>query len=53
MLLYIAKILFKIEEIKIFQDKQKLKESMNTMPSEQKLLKRILHTKEDKHNQKQ
>jgi hypothetical protein len=44
-ILYPAKVLFKIERsIKIFHDKQKLKQYMTNRPLLQKILKGILHT---------
>ena len=42
-ILYPAKLPFRIEgEIKSFQDKEKLKEFMNTKPAPQEILKGIL-----------
>jgi hypothetical protein len=39
--------------IKVFQDKQKLKQYMNTKPQLQEILRGILHTEyENKHNHK-
>jgi hypothetical protein len=51
-LLYPIKLSFSIEEeIKIFHDKQKLKEFMTTKSGLQKKLKGILHSEdENKHN---
>jgi hypothetical protein len=51
-ILYSAKISFKINaEIKIFHNKQKLKQHMTTTPPLHKILKEILHTEdENKHN---
>jgi hypothetical protein len=46
--LYPAKLSFKIEGgIKIFHDKQKLKQYMTTNPSLQKILKKILHREDE------
>ena len=39
---YPARISFKIEEVKSFQDEQKLKEYVTTKPALQEILKRIL-----------
>jgi hypothetical protein len=52
-ILYPAKLSFKIDgAIKIFHDKQKLKQYMTTKPPVQKLLQGILHTEdESKQNQ--
>ena len=41
-ILYSARLAFRIGEIKSFQDKQKLKEFMNTKPGQQKILKGTL-----------
>jgi hypothetical protein len=51
-ILYPAKLSFKIDgAIKVFHDKQKLKQYMTTMPPLQKILQGILHTeKENKQN---
>jgi hypothetical protein len=50
-ILYPAKLSFKTDEaIKIFQDKQKLKQCMNTKPSLQKILQGIPHTQKIKEN---
>jgi vacuolar-type H+-ATPase catalytic subunit A/Vma1 len=49
-ILYSEKLSFKIRAIKIFHDKQKLKQYMTTMPTLQKILQGILHT-EDKSKQ--
>jgi hypothetical protein len=51
---YPAKLSFKIDGgIKIFHDKQKLKQYMTTKPPLQKILKGILHREEEnKHNHK-
>jgi hypothetical protein len=47
-LLYPVKLSFIIEgEIKIIYDKQTLKEFMTTKPTLQKILKGILHTKDE------
>jgi hypothetical protein len=44
-LLYPEKLLFKIDgAIKVFHDKQKLKQYMTTKPPLQKILQRIMHT---------
>jgi hypothetical protein len=53
MILYPAKLSFKINgAIKVFRDKQKLKQYMNTKPPLQKILQGILHTEnESKQNQ--
>jgi hypothetical protein len=52
-ILYPAKLSFKIDgAIKIFHDKQKLKQYMTTKPPLQKILQGILHTEnESKQNQ--
>jgi hypothetical protein len=52
MILYPAKLSFKIDgTIKVFQDKQKLKQYVTTKPSLQKILQGILHTEsETQHN---
>jgi hypothetical protein len=43
-ILYLAKLLFKIDgAIKVFHDKQKLKQYMTTKPPLQKILQGILH----------
>jgi hypothetical protein len=45
---YPAKLSFKIDgAIKIFHDKQKLKQYMNTKPPLQKILQAILHTEDE------
>jgi hypothetical protein len=50
-ILYPAKLSFKIDEaIKIFHNKQKLKQFMTTKPPLKKILQEILHT-EDEHKQ--
>jgi hypothetical protein len=50
-ILYTAKLSFKIDRIiKIFHDKQKLKQHMISKPPLQKMLQEILHT-EDEHKQ--
>jgi hypothetical protein len=47
-LLYTGKLSFKIHEaIKVFHDKQKLKQYMTTKPSLQKILQGILHTESE------
>jgi hypothetical protein len=47
-ILYPAKLSFKIDEaIKVFRDKQKLKQYMTTKPPLQKILQGILHTKSE------
>jgi hypothetical protein len=52
-ILYTAKLSFKIDRvIKIFHDKQKLKQYMTTKSPLQKILQEILHT-EDKSKQNQ
>jgi phage gpG-like protein len=53
-ILYRAKLSFKIDgAIKVFHDKQKLKQYMTTNPPLQKILQRILHTEsETQHNMK-
>jgi hypothetical protein len=53
-ILYTAKLSFKIDgAIKIFQDKQQLKQYMTTKPPLQKILQGILHTEdESKQNHK-
>jgi hypothetical protein len=53
-ILYPANLSFKIDEaIKIFHDKQKLKQYMTTKPPLQKILQGILHTEdESKQNHK-
>jgi hypothetical protein len=53
-ILYPAKLSFKIDRaIKVFHDKQKLKQYMNTKPPLQKSLQGILHTEdESKQNHK-
>jgi hypothetical protein len=53
-ILYPAKLSFKIDRaIKIFHDKQKLKQYMTTKPSLQKILQGILYTEdESKQNHK-
>jgi vacuolar-type H+-ATPase catalytic subunit A/Vma1 len=52
-ILYPAKLSFKIDgAIKVFHDKQKLKQYMTTKPPLQKILQGILHTEnETQHNQ--
>jgi hypothetical protein len=52
MILYPGKLSFKIfGGIKVFYDKQKLKQYMTTKPPLQKILKVILHTEDEtKHN---
>jgi hypothetical protein len=51
-MLYLEKLSFNIKgRIKIFHDKQKLKQHMTTNPPLEKILKGILHTEdENKHN---
>jgi hypothetical protein len=51
-ILYPAQLLFKIDEaVKVFHDKQKLKQYMTTKPPLQKILQRLLHTEsETQHN---
>jgi hypothetical protein len=51
-ILYLTKLSFKIdEEIKVFHDKQKLKQYVTTKPPLQKILLGILHTEsESQHN---
>jgi hypothetical protein len=50
---YSAKLSFKIDEaIKIFHNKQKLKQYMTTKPQLQKITQEILHTDESKQNHK-
>jgi hypothetical protein len=53
-ILYPAKLSFKIDgAIKVFHNKQKLKQHMNTKPPLQKILQGILHTEnESKQNHK-
>jgi hypothetical protein len=47
-MLYPAKLSFKIDEaVKVFHDKQKLKQYMSTNPPLQKILKGILHTENE------
>jgi hypothetical protein len=47
-ILYSAKVSFQIDgAIKVFHDKQKLKQYMTTKPPLQKILQRILHTKNE------
>jgi hypothetical protein len=47
-ILYIAKLAFKIDgAIKVFHDKQKLKQYITTKPPLQKILQGILHTKNE------
>jgi hypothetical protein len=47
-ILYPAKLSFKIDEaIKVFHDKQKLKQYMTTKPPLQKILQGILHIKSE------
>jgi hypothetical protein len=47
-ILYLAKLSFKIDtEIKIFHNKQKLKQYMLTKPPLQKILQGILHTEDE------
>jgi hypothetical protein len=47
-ILYPAKLSFKIDgAIKVFHDKQKLKQYMTTKPPLQKILQRILHTENE------
>jgi hypothetical protein len=47
-ILYPAKLSFKIDgAIKIFHDKQKLKQYMTTKPPLQKILQGILHTEDE------
>jgi hypothetical protein len=47
-ILYLAKISFKIDGgIKVFHDKQKLKQFMSIKPPLQKILKGILHTEDE------
>jgi hypothetical protein len=49
--LYPAKLSFKIDgAIKVFHDKQKLKQYMNTKPPLQKILQGILHTESETQN---
>jgi hypothetical protein len=51
MIFFPAKIPLKIEGIKIFHDKQKLKQCLTTKPPLQEILKGILHRKdENKHS---
>jgi hypothetical protein len=52
-ILYPSKLSFKIDgAIKVFHDKQKLKQYMNTKPPLQKILQGILHSEnESKQNQ--
>jgi hypothetical protein len=48
-ILYPAKLSFKIDgTIKVFHDKQKLKQYMTTKPPLQKILQGILHTKNER-----
>jgi hypothetical protein len=48
-ILYPAKLSFRIDgTIKVFNDKQKLKQYMTTKPPLQKILQRILHTENEK-----
>jgi hypothetical protein len=47
-ILYLAKLSFQIDgAIKVFHDKQKLKQYMTTKPPLQKILQRILHTENE------
>jgi hypothetical protein len=47
-ILYPAKLSFKIDgAIKVFHDKQKLKQYVTTKPQLQKILQRILHTENE------
>jgi hypothetical protein len=47
-ILYLAKLSFKIDEaIKVFHNKQKLKQYMTTKPPLQKILQGILHTENE------
>jgi hypothetical protein len=47
-ILYPAKLSFRIDgTIKVFNDKQKLKQYMTTKPPLQKILQRILHTENE------
>jgi hypothetical protein len=47
-ILYPAKLSFKIDEaVKVFHDKQKLKQYMTTKPLLQKILQGILHTENE------
>jgi hypothetical protein len=47
-ILYPAKLSFKIDRaIKVFHDKQKLKQYMTTKPPPQKILQGILHTENE------
>jgi hypothetical protein len=47
-IIYLAKVSFKIDEaIKVFYDKQKLKQYMTTKPPLQKILQGILHTENE------
>jgi hypothetical protein len=49
-ILYPAKLSFKINgAIKVFHDKQKLKQYMTTKPPLQKILQRILYTENESH----
>jgi hypothetical protein len=48
MVLYPAKLSFKIDRtIKVFHDKKKLKQYMNTKPPLQQILQEILHTENE------
>jgi predicted component of type VI protein secretion system len=48
-ILYLAKLLVKIDgTIKVFHDKQKLKQYMTTKPPLQKILQGILHTEDER-----
>jgi hypothetical protein len=48
MILYSSKLSFNIDgTIKIFHNKQKLKQYMNTKPPLQKILQEILHTEDE------
>jgi hypothetical protein len=48
-ILYLSKLSFKIDgAIKVFHDKQKLKQYMTTMPPLQKILQGILHTESER-----
>jgi hypothetical protein len=53
MILYPAKLSFKIHEaMKVFHDKQKLKQYMSTKPPIQKILQEILHTENESKTRK-
>jgi hypothetical protein len=52
-ILYPAKLSFKIDEaIKVFHDKQKLKQYVTTKPPSQKILQGILHTEKESKRKK-